>query len=119
MFCTCNMDTAIGPVFLLQRSLNDENCRIVQPVHTNLTIDKAVLKDMKMATFNLEVPPIVAAGDEAGMLIFEFDADTVEDTILGLLELIFEEYTTRVERHQWFKSTGPSIAVYAEPSSLR
>lgn len=114
---TCSLDApAIGPVFILENSFDDKTCRIVVPVHTNLgVIDAKTLRDIEMSTFDLDVPPTVALGDEEGTLVFEFDPDTVEETIPTLLNLIFEQLAVRIQRHRDFlESGGPSLAISSE-----
>lgn len=113
----CSLDApAIGPVFILENSFDDETCRIVVPVHTNLgVIDAKTIRDIEMSTFDLDTPPTVARGEEDGMLVFEFDPDTVEETIPTLLNLIFEQLAVRIQRHRDFiESGGPCLAVSSE-----
>ena len=112
---TCSLDVAaLGPVFILKTSLNDETCKIEQPVHTNIEITDEILRTMEMSTYDLEEPPVVRRGDESGVFIFGFDPDTVEDTIPALLQLVFDEYAVRMNRHRQFMETGPLVAVYSE-----
>lgn len=113
--CTLDVPT-LGVVIVLQPARNTASGCIMQPVHTNLgVIDDRILRDIEMATFDLDVPPTVERGREEGVLVFGFDPEIVEEkTINGLLHLVFEEYAKRVERHQQFQQSGPSIAVSSE-----
>lgn len=112
----CTLDApVVGVAIILEYSFDDDTCRIIVPVHTNLgMINDKTLRDIQMATYDFDVPPTVGHGDEEGVLLFEFDPDTVEETIPVMLGLIFEEYAKRVERHLKFQQSGPSIATYSE-----
>ncbi|MDB5169956.1 MAG: hypothetical protein JWN82_352 [Candidatus Saccharibacteria bacterium] len=112
---TRTMDApAIGTVLLPKVSPNDETGKLVQRVKTPLNITPKVLRDMELAALDLDVPPTVALGDEPGVFIFEFDPDTAEKAIPGLLKIVFEEFAVRDQRHRNYQESGPVTAVYGE-----
>ena len=60
---TCSFDVAqLGPVFLLKTTTDANTREIIQPVKFAAQVDEQMLKDLRMASFTLEVPPTILPG---------------------------------------------------------